>query len=96
MEKKFYYNQLYDYYKELLTKKQQEYYESYYFEDFSLTEIADNEQVSRNAVFNQIKIVEERLDFYEEKLKLYQKHNQIKEIIKDLDEETKEKIEELL
>ena len=96
MEKKFYYNQLYDYYKHLLTKKQQEYYESYYFEDYSLTEIADNESVSRNAVFNQVKIVEERLEFYEEKLNLYKNANQIRELIKDLDDNLKNKIEELI
>jgi len=96
MEKKFYYNELYDYYKCLLTEKQQEYYESYYFEDYSLTEIADNESVSRNAVFNQVKIVEERLEFYEEKLKLYENANKIKDLIKDLDKDLKEKIEELI
>ena len=96
MEKKFYYNELYDYYKCLLTEKQQEYYESYYFEDYSLTEIADNEQVSRNAVFNQVKIVLERLEFYEEKLKLYENANKIRNLIKDLDKDLKEKMEELI
>lgn len=96
MEKKFYYNELYDYYKELLTDKQKEYYESYYFDDYSLAEIAGNENVSRNAVFNQVKIVLERLDFYEEKLNLYKNGLKIKEYIKDLDENLKEKIEELI
>ena len=96
MEKKFYYNELYDYYKELLTDKQKEYYESYYFDDYSLAEIAGNENVSRNAVFNQVKIVLERLDFYEEKLNLYKNGLKIKEYIKDLDQNLKEKIEELI
>ena len=96
MEKKFYYNELYDYYKELLTDKQKEYYESYYFDDYSLAEIAGNENVSRNAVFNQVKIVLERLDFYEEKLNLYKNGLKIREYIKDLDQNLKEKIEELI
>ncbi len=93
MDKKFYYNILYDYYKELLTKKQQDYYESYYFQDYSLQEIAENEKVSRNAVFNQVKIVLEHLDFYEEKLHLYRNREKIKKIIEDLDPEIKRKIE---
>lgn len=96
MDKKIYYNELYDYYKELLTEKQREYYESYYFEDYSLSEIAENESVSRNAVHNQIKIVLERLDFYEEKLKNYRNATEIKKIIKDLDKDIKEKIEKYL
>ncbi len=91
MDKKFYYNILYDYYKELLTKKQQDYYESYYFQDYSLQEIAENEKVSRNAVFNQVKIVLEHLDFYEEKLHLYHNRKKIKKIIEDLDPEIKKK-----
>ena len=43
MDKKIYYNMLYDYYKELLTDKQREYYESYNFQDYSLSEISENE-----------------------------------------------------
>ena len=41
---------LYDTYKNLLTKKQQEYFEYYYFEDNSLSEIADNLGVSKTIV----------------------------------------------
>ncbi len=96
MEKKFYYNALYDYYKELLTEKQQEYFEGYYFHDFSLGEIADNESVSRNAVFTQVKIVLEKLDFYEEKLHLLENSQKIRSYIQDLDDEVKQKIEELI
>ena len=46
---------LYDYYKGLLTSKQQEYFEMYYFNDYSLGEIAAYLNISRNAVFDQIK-----------------------------------------
>jgi len=96
MDKKFYYNNLYDYYKDLLTDKQQEYFENYYFEDYSLGEISENNDVSRNAVFNQVKSVEEKLEYYEEKLNLYKNSIKIREIIKNLDDKTKEKIEELI
>lgn len=96
MDKKVYYNELYDYYKELLTEKQREYYENYYFEDYSLSEIAENESVTRNAVHNQIRIVLERLEFYEKHLHLRENAREIREIIKDLDLETKEKLEKYI
>lgn len=96
MNKKVYYNFLYDYYKELLTEKQRNYFEDYYFNDFSLQEIGENENVSRNAVFNQVKSVEEKLEEFESKLSLYQNSLKIRELISDLDEEKREEIERLI
>lgn len=96
MDKKIYLNDLYDFYKDLFTDKQQQYFEEYYFEDLSLGEIAENNNVSRNAVHGQVKIVEERLIEYEEILKLYEKSNKIRDLIKDIDPKIKEQIEELL
>ena len=71
MDKKLYLVNLYDYYGVLLTEKQQQYFENYYFDDLSLGEIAENDNVSRNAVHGQLKNVEERLQFYEKSLHLY-------------------------
>ena len=96
MDKTIYYNNLYDYYGELLTDKQQEYYEDYYFNDLSLAEIAENNKISRNAVHNQLKIAIEKLEFFEEKLKLYEKRLKITKIIDKVDVELKNKIEELI
>lgn len=96
MDRKIYLNNLYDYYYLLLTDKQREYYEAYYFNDFSLAEIAENNNVSRNAVHGQIKNVEERLEFYEESLGLYRKSIKIKELIKGINSDIKEQIEELI
>ena len=96
MNKKVYYNYLYDYYKELLTEKQRNYFEEYYFNDFSLQEIGENENVSRNAVFNQVKSVEEKLEEFESKLSLYQNSLKIRELIKELDKEKREEIERLI
>ena len=96
MDKTIYYNNLYDYYGKLLTDKQREYYEDYYFNDLSLAEIAENNNVSRNAVHNQLKIAIEKLEMYEEKLKLYEKRLKITEIIDKVDIELKNKIEELI
>lgn len=76
LEKKTFYNNLYDYYKNLLTTKQQIYFENYYFDDLSLAEIAELHQVSRNAVFDQLKKIYLLLEEYEEKLGLLKKFNE--------------------
>ena len=62
--------ELYDLYQALLTEKQKEYFESYYFDNFSITEISENLEVSRNAVHDQLKKTVIKLNHYEEKLKL--------------------------
>lgn len=96
MEEQIYLNNLYDYYKELLTEKQRTYFEEYYFNDLSLSEISENFCVSRNAVHKQLKEIENKLIEYEEKLKLYSKAIEIKKILVNVDEETKMKIENLI
>jgi len=97
MEKMVYMNNLYDYYKALFTKKQQEYFEDYYQRNFSLSEIAENNNVSRNAVFNQIKIVEVKLEELESTLGLYSKKNKIMKILKNnISDEMLNEIDNLL
>ena len=73
MKKEIYYNNLFDYYGELLKEKQQEYFKYYYFDNLSLSEIADNLNLSRNAIHKQLKLIEEKLEFYDNKLKLIDK-----------------------
>ena len=85
MEDIIYYNELYDLYGELLTDKQKEYFENYYFNNFSLSEMAENYDVSRNAVFDQIKKVINILEEYEEKLKVFNKSVKIEEFATKLD-----------
>lgn len=87
---------LYDYYGVLLTEKQQEYFEDYYFNNLTLQEIADNNNVSKNAIHKSIKDINTKLEYYEEKLNLYENSKKIKELIKDIDKEIKEQIEELI
>ncbi len=96
MDKKIYLNNLYDYYSLLFTEKQRLYFESYYFEDLSLSEIAENNDVSRNAVHGQIKIIEEKLMFYEQVLHLYEKAEKIRTLIKDLDPKLKKQLDDLI
>ena len=92
MEEILYLINLYDYYGELLTIKQQQYFEQYYFDNLTLSEISENNDVSRNAVHKTIKEIEKKLYYYENILKLYKKSNNIKALIIDLDEELKTKI----
>lgn len=66
-------NQLLDAYGMLLTDKQQVVLTSYYQEDFSLAEIADNLTISRSAVSDHLKRSEKMLLDYEKKLKLVEK-----------------------
>lgn len=72
-EKKEWLNQLFDLYGKLLTEKQKSYFKLYYFEDYSLQEIAEVFEVTRNAVFDHLKKAEEHLIFYENELHLKEK-----------------------
>lgn len=86
--------ELYDSYSLLLTDKQKSYFEEYYFDDLSFTEIAINHNVSRNAVFDQLKRVASILTDYENKLGLVKKSKKIMEM--DIDLALKEKIIEII
>ena len=62
---------LLDYYKNLLSDKQREYLINHFEEDLSLSEIAKNNNVSRQAVYDNIKRTEKILEDYEMKLHMY-------------------------
>ena len=97
MENFVYYNNLYDIYGELLTEKEQEVFHDYYQEDLSLAEIADNKKVSRSAVQKMIKIVLEKLNYYEEKLSVNKKNCQLNELLRiNKIEDIKTEIEKIL
>ena len=88
---------LYDYYSELFSDMQKKYFEAYYFDNLSLSEIAINEDKSRNAVHKSIKSVVSKLYEYEDKLKLYSKDQRLKQIISEInDSKLKKKLEGLL
>ncbi|VWX37380.1 putative DNA-binding protein [Exiguobacterium oxidotolerans] len=77
-------NYLIDFYQELLTPKQRNYMSLYYLDDFSLGEIADEFEVSRQAVYDNIKRTEAMLEQYEERLSLFQKYEQRKILLDEL------------
>ena len=69
-------SQLYDFYSELLSEKQKQYLNDHYFNDFSLTEISENYDISKQAVSNNIKRTITELEQYEEKLNLIKLNNE--------------------
>ena len=64
---------LYDFYGELLTKRQRQVYESVVLEDYSLSEVAQELGISRQGVFDMIKRCNKTLEEYEKKLHLVEK-----------------------
>ena len=88
---------LYDCYKTLLTVKQQQYFEDYYFHNLTLSEMGENYDISRNAIHKQLKEVETKLKDYEDKLKLFSKRQKMEQLIKKVDNvEVKKELEELI
>lgn len=83
LEKKEYYSNLFDFYESLFTEKQKQYFREYYFEDLSLGEIAEAYGVSRNAIYDHLKKILSQLDFYEERLKLFQKFSERKKLYEE-------------
>jgi uncharacterized protein len=94
-------NYLFDFYQSLLTPKQKSYMSLYYLDDYSLGEIAEEYNVSRQAVYDNIKRTEAMLEQYEEKLLLFQKFQERQELMKKLREysantDNQEEIDSLL
>ena len=69
-------SQLYDFYSELLSQKQKQYLNDYFFNDLSLTEISENYEISKQAVSNNIKRTIIELEQCEEKLNLIKLSNE--------------------
>ena len=86
LEKKQRVNLLMDCYEDLLTEKQREFLSYYYDEDLSLSEIAEELDVSRNAVYDNLKRAVNALEDYENKLHLLQKHIERMKLIDSIEE----------
>ena len=75
---------LYDFYGPLLTKHQQAVFEAFVYDNMSLAEIADEENVSRQAVHDIVKRCDTILNDYENKLGLVAKFQSGKKKLEDL------------
>lgn len=95
MEDFIYYNNLYDYYKNLLTEMDRNYFEDYYQNNLTLSEMAINYDVSRNAVHKRLKKIVSLLNDYENKLGLFDKTEKILHLVSD-NEDLLNKIERII
>ena len=96
MEKDFYYVELFELYKDLLTEKQRELFESHYIFDLSFAEISDPNGTSRQSVSVALKKVRSKLAEYESKLQLFKKNQQLRQVANELDKEFGDKILEII
>ena len=104
MEKKVQIGMLCEIYGKLLTKKQDSILNDYANEDLSLTEIAENNNITRQAVNDIVKKGENKLLEYEQKLGIMKKtinqENQIQNILSELskitDTSSDKKVEKIL
>lgn len=87
MDKFFYYNNLFSVYQNLLTLKEQNVFSLYYEENLSLSEIAENLEISRSAVGNTVKTVEKKLQNYEDLLHVWEKNEILKDCLSLVEEQ---------
>ena len=81
MEEKIEISILLNLYGNLLTETQRNYMDLYYNQDYSLSEIGDNENITRQAVRTILVKSKRKLYEYEQKLKFMEKENNIKKLI---------------
>ncbi|MBR2134077.1 MAG: DNA-binding protein [Eubacterium sp.] len=77
---------LLDFYGEMLTKKQHDFLVYYYEEDLSLSEIAENEGITRQGVRDSIKRAEAQLFDMEERLGLAKRFNEMKKGVEEIEQ----------
>lgn len=87
---------LYEIYKNLLTDKQREYFENYYYEDLSLSEISENFEVSKTIVSKTLKQVESKLTELEETLGLNKIYDDLVNLKNNININDKNKIEKII
>ena len=76
---------LYDFYGQLLPKRQRQVTELYHEENLSLSEIAEEFGISRQGVHDALKNGEKALNEYEEKLGLVEKFQRSSDAVKRID-----------
>lgn len=97
MDNREYITSLYEIYKELLNEKERNYFEYYYFEDYSMQEIADLYKVSKAYASKYLNKINDKIINYEKILKINDRNSKIIDLLKNVNDiELKSKIIELL
>lgn len=78
---------LFDFYGELLTEKQREYYDLHYNEDLSLAEIAEQSGISRQGVWDMIRRADAAMREIEEKTGLIRRFEERNKLIDEIEKE---------
>ena len=84
MDKLYEQTMLFDFYGELLTEHQRRVYEDAVYNDLSLSEIAEEQGISRQGVHDLIKRCDRILQEYESKLHLVERFAKAKETVKEI------------
>ena len=96
MDRFEYVNELMSFYVSLLTERQQEILKNYYYEDLSLSEIAENLSISRNGVHDALNKSVKAMENYEEKLHLRQKYQQRMKLYAELNKLNNAQIDDVV
>ena len=83
---------LYDFYGALLTEHQRQVYEDVVLYDLSLSEIAEEQGISRQGVHDLVKRCDRILEDYEEKLHLMEKFGNTKRLAREIQENFPERV----
>lgn len=93
---------LYDFYGELLTDHQRKIYEAAFFENYSLSEIAEDAGISRQGVHDLLRRCDKQLRSYEAKLHLVERFTRVRsdmeriiDLVDELEGVSPEKLSEI-
>lgn len=87
MDKNLKFISLYEIYNSMFTKRMREIFELYYYSDLSLREIAENRNISYQAVNDCVRKVKKQLLEYEENIKAMEMKQDILTLIQNNDKE---------
>ncbi len=103
LEKAYELSILFDFYKDLLSDRKKQIFNDYILNDLSLSEVAENEGISRQGVHDAIKNCEKTLENYEKVLHLAEKYktasalcDEITELAESIDDPKGQRIAELI
>ena len=95
-------NRLFDFYGPLLTENQRRIFRLYYREDWSLSEVAESMECSRQAVHESVQRGHEKMQSFDDKLSLIEEHQHRQSKLNELltllngNSRARERVEEMI